>query len=328
MKDNRIIYAALLMALMVLMLTSGVLGEAVRISIPEFLETSASFVRLGDIARIEGLTGEKLEEIKSINLGKTLDPGYTKQISRGHIRLLLQNKGFSYSDLQLDIPDRVRVKTANKKLTGEELIKFASQYLQHKADYPADRVEIKPRYSPPDITLPDRVYILEAELQDKTKISGNVPLRVLIIIDDNVYRKVHMSFQVLIKHEVYTAKRKISPGEKIKEDDFKLAAVNLSGTKGDLITDLDNSLIENGVVRAPIPKDGVLTDYYLTIPDIVKNGDEIKVEIVSGNIKVLTTVKARENGKKDEYIEVENIKTGHIFKARVIKSNLVRVTGD
>lgn len=309
----------------VLVFNPVIQGKEIRISVPEILEISTPWIRLGDIARIEGLSGNKLKNVKDIILGKAMLPGYTRQVSRDHIKLLLQKAGLSLNNTQLDIPVYVKIKTASKILKKEELIDFAKSYLRHMIDYPPQMINIRARYMPPDITLPDRIYILKAKIPDKKDFTGNVPVQVLIVIDENIYKKVYMSFEITREYRVYAAKRTINTGEKIKREDFYQTSKHLTGISGDLITDWDNSLIRDGVVRIQIPKEGVLTDYYLTLPDVIENGDIVQVEIITGNIKVSTTVKARQSGKKGEYIIVENIKTGYKFKARVINSHLVRM---
>ncbi|MFW5981217.1 MAG: flagellar basal body P-ring formation chaperone FlgA, partial [bacterium] len=117
----------------------------------------------------------------------------------------------------------------------------------------------------------------------------------------------------------------IAAGEKLNEDDFELLYKEVSDFQGEIIKDFDNTLVKNGVVRRRIPRQGVLTTYHLVLPIIVSPHDILQAEIISGGIKVNTQVIARQSGKKGDYITVENISSGHRFKAQIISSHLVRL---
>lgn len=60
-------------------------------------------------------------------------------------------------------------------------------------------------------------------------------------------------------------------------------------------------------------------------PYIINWGNEVQAEVIAGKVTVSAVVKARERGKKGEYISVENQKTGYKFRAKVISDRLVRV---
>jgi flagella basal body P-ring formation protein FlgA len=101
--------------------------------------------------------------------------------------------------------------------------------------------------------------------------------------------------------------------------------MELSNINGELINRWDNPLFIDGVVVIPIAKGDLLTTYYLQKPVLISWGDEVQAEVVVGNVRIKTTVKAYQSGKKGDFIMVENKISGYRFKAMVINSNLVRV---
>lgn len=266
-----------------------------------------------------------MAELQAISLGKAVLPGYSLEIPRQQIELILQGQGLGGKDFKLDIPERVLVRTTSRRLAGEQLINKAKEYLIGLIDYPAERIVIRARFIPPEIVLPDRDYDLRFEIPGGTKLRGAVSLQALIIIDELAYQKVFLGFEILVKHQVYIARRPIKIGEKLVQVDFYQDYRELGDFRGDLITDWRVALVQDGVVKLAIPQGGILTSYYLSLPDLIRAGEQIQAELVFGNVQVKTMVRARQSGKKGQYITVENLKTGHKFKAQVINANLVRL---
>lgn len=315
----------LLLLIFVLLSSDKVRANPIRISISEKIGISSEWITLGEIASITGASAEKLAILQSIRLGKAVFPGYSRDIYREQIELVLKNEGFSLEEIVLDCPDRVIVQTKSRKIDGADLVEAAKNYIKETLYYPAEQIIVRTRQQIPEIILPDRDYQLKFEGMSGGNRTGNLTLQALIIIDDLVYRRVYLPFEVLIKQEVYLARRPIGIGETIREEDFVLTEVALGNITGDIITDLDIPLVKYGIVRTPIPQDAVLTSRYLRMPDLIKAGDEVQAEIIIGNIRVSAMVRARQNGKYGDFIIVENTGTGHRFKAQVVSSYLVRI---
>jgi flagella basal body P-ring formation protein FlgA len=58
---------------------------------------------------------------------------------------------------------------------------------------------------------------------------------------------------------------------------------------------------------------------------LVKRGEEVEVEAVSNNLEVKAKAKALENGRLNDSIMLENMKTRKKFKAKIKDFKLVEV---
>lgn len=303
----------------------GSVEAGVIITIPDRVVINKSWIELGDIATIKGLTGEDLMELSSIKLGKATLPGYSREIPRGQLSLLLKDKGFSASDIKLVMGESVVVGTISYQISSKKILAQAKEYLLKSLTYPSEKITIREKFIPPNIVVPAKNYQLEFVMPGDKSLSGDISLKTEIIIDGSVYKNIFIRLQVSILEDVFIAKRRILRGEKIRESDFSLETREVGDFRGELITDLDSTLVEYGKVSKYIPEGTVLTSDYLDLPIIVKVGDEIVAEIKMGAIMVTTKVEARQRGKKGEYIIVENLKTGRRFKAMIINPHLVRL---
>lgn len=300
-------------------------GE-INISISEKVEVTGEWITLGELAEIKGLSNSKqIHNLESIKLARTVAPGYKRVIPREQILLLIENAGFSLKTFNLQIPENVEAQTANKVITKDKIIGQAKNYIYNQVDYAKEKMIINPRYNLKDLTIPDGDYKLEFDLAGNRDYLGNISLQCQVFVDDSLYKKVYLNFEVKLIYDVYTAKRRIEKGERVKREDFQLERKELTRIQGDLINDFNNSLIKDGKIKITIPKGGILSSYYLYLPYIINYGDQLTAELKMGSITISTEVKAQQRGKKGDFIIVENIRSGKRFKARVINNNLVRV---
>lgn len=295
------------------------------ITIPGEVEINGPSIKLGDIAVIEGLNGDDLYHLQEIELGRAMLPGYEKRLSKGFILRAIEREGYSPASFRLLMPVRVKIRTSSRKLRGETIVSSAVNFLKKKINYSEDRVEIRPKFYPSDLILPDRDYELEINLTRQQNLIGDLSLTVVIKLDGDIYRKIYLGFEIKLLEEVYVARRTIEKGERVTKEDFVMDLRSLKGVQGETITDFNNTLVKDGTVKYPITAGSVLTTRYITRLDLIHRGDELVAEVVMGNIMVSTMVKACQNGTRDDYITVENLKTGNRFKARVVNAHLVRI---
>ncbi|HLV10050.1 MAG TPA: flagellar basal body P-ring formation chaperone FlgA [Halanaerobiales bacterium] len=303
-------------------------ADYIKIQIPDWVEVKQSRIILGDIARIEGLGGDMLNKLQSLDLGRAVLPGYSRKIYRNEVILLIENLGIERSALNLEMPSYTEVETASQVLSAEKMLAGSEKFIRENFDFSPERIEISPRFIPKEMVLPERDYQLIYQLSSYGEIPGPLSIIVRVMFGEQEYRRIYLNFRVSIIEEAYVALRSIDKGERINQQDFSKEIVKLDKLQGNLIRDFENTLVKHGVANIPIGQGEVLSDYYLILPDLVKSGDDLIAEVVIGNIVVSAAVKARQNGKYGDYITVVNTSTGHRFKAQVINSHLVRYTQD
>lgn len=325
-KITKIVSCILIIVFYLTVLSSHMLAGGVIITIPDYVEITDKWIYLGSIAIIEGTADNiDLDKLKSLKLGSSLFPGYEKEIPREQVILVIEGSGFSLADIELNMPNKVKIRTASKKISGSKLVAKVKEYLYQQLNYNPEDLKITPIFEPADLIIPDEEYFLEYNLSSPGKIPGNLSVAVNVKMGNKVYRKLYVNFKVQVIQTVFVANRTILAGEKIVSSDFSKERQTISMTRGNIINDLDTTLVKYGIVKKNIPENSVLTDYYLALPEIIAKGDQLSAEVVSGNVHVTTIVKACQDGSKGDFILVENLKSGRKFRAEVISPLLVRV---
>ncbi len=323
MVRKKLIISLILLSFTLLYVSPSVLSARI-ISVEEEVELSSEWIKLGSIAQFSGIP-EKLEkELSAIKLEKAARPGYNKRISKQLVKLILKDKGYNIVEFELDIPNIVKVKTLSSEISSENLAGFVKNYVKNNINYDYENLEIEILSSPSEVIIPDANYNFKVS-RNKSDYRGSYSLPVDIIVNDSSYKRIYVNIKTKIYKKVFVAKKTIFKGDKIAKNNFRFETKDISNIDSTLITEWNNSLIKDGILTKTISTGDVLTEDYLHKPIIIKWGDEIQAEVNIGGITVKTMVKAKDRGKKGDYILVENLKTGKEFKAEVISRRLVRL---
>ncbi len=318
------IFSVLLVFLVFFSINSPSVLSAQTIKISKNEEVNSEWIKLGDIAKLTDFSPDLKEELISVKLEKAARPGYERNISKQLIRLVLKDKGYDITNFVFDIPDRIKVKTLSKKLDNNKLETFIKEHIQKNIDYEYDQIEIEITSSLSEIIIPDADYSFEIS-RKKSNYRGSYSLPVDIIVNKTAYKRIYVNLKTNIYKKVFVAKKNLFKGKKISKDNFEFKTASITDVDSTIISNWDNSLIKDGLLTKTISKGEILTEEYLKKPIVITWGDQIQAEIKIGGITVNTMVKAKERGKKGDFILVENLKTGKQFKAEVINRRLVRL---
>ena len=323
MKLKKLLIMFLLFILIFTIHSPAVLSTST-ISITGNKEVNKQWIKLGDIANFSGFSSELEKELSSVKIEKSARPGYHRNISKQLIRLILKDKGYDISNFEFDIPDKIKIKTLSQKIDNDQLVNFINDHVKENINYEYESLKIEITSNLVDINIPAAEYKFEIT-QTKSNYRGNYSLPVDIIVNDSSYKRIYVNLKTKIFKKVFVANKTLFKGEKISKSNFKYKKTNIINADSPLITDFNNSLVKDGVLTKTISQNEILTEEYLEKPVIVKWGDHIQAEIKIGGINVKTMVKAKEKGKKGDFILVENLKTGKQFKAEIINRRLVRL---
>ena len=323
MKFKNIIIMFLVVS-MFFLINSPFALSASTITIPKNAEVNSEWIKLGDIAKLIDFSPELKEELASLKLEKAARPGYERNISKQLIRLVLKDKGYDIANFNFDIPDRVKVKTLSQKIDNNRLKSFIKEHIRENIEYEYDSLEIEFSSSLAEIIIPAADYGFEIA-RKKSNYRGSYSLPVDIIVNNSAYKRIYVNLKTKIYKKVFVAQKNLFKGEKISKDNFEFKRANITDIDSTLITNWESSLIKDGLLTKTISKKEILTVEHLKKPVIISWGDQIQAEIKIGGIIVQTMVKAKERGKKGDFILVENLKTGKQFKAEVINRRLVRL---
>ena len=169
--------------------------------------------------------------------------------------------------------------------------------------------------------LPESYKKIELLKPDDFNLSGNMIYIPVQVVDKSgrIFRSI-LSVRLKLYKNVLVAVKQISRKENLSEGDFVLKKEDVTRINGTPVYSLQgvSSLRSTVMIK---PGDIVVKQMLEQIP-VVKIGDELNAQYISGNVIVSTDVFARQDGVVGETITVIT-KDKKLFKVKVIDSKNV-----
>lgn len=142
-------------------------------------------------------------------------------------------------------------------------------------------------------------------------------------LTDNNYKKYPVTFFVSVDLSVLTATRKIKRGEELGDKNVELTTQRINRDWRKYLTSFDelNKMISVQLLSAGDP----ITNNLIRVKPDMSRGDDIKVQIISGDILVEANGKAIKDGAIGDEVYVAISKTGKRMYGEVISPTTVKV---
>lgn len=287
-------------------------------------ETTVSdeYIKLGNIADITG-DDVKTNRLKQISLGYAPKAGMFREIKREQILLSLAAAGFSENEVLLDAPTQILIRRASQNL-DENLLKQAVETEVLK-NFQGEKITAKlvRLVLPPNISLPSGEISVKADAKNVRNFFTPFSVSLEIRVDNVVSRRFSVTAQVEAFGEILVANRNLIANEKISESDVRIEKRRLEKPLTSYFQKFDK--LRGTVLLKNISKETELTSDSFAAGVVVRNGDIVKIEGVSGKIKITVSGEARASGRIGDRISVKNSQSGAILQATVIDESLVRI---
>jgi flagella basal body P-ring formation protein FlgA len=263
-------------------------------------------ILLGDIAEIEYHLEEEdaglKQDLAKIPVGRAPLPGKSRKINVGSIEVRLRQAGIHPSTVAIIPPPEgeVLVTAAFQNITEEMVIAAVREHLNENL---GDSFEIGVQAAS---ELPLVVPAGEVELRIDAVPSrfGSYQVGVMVYVDGRWYRTAKVRIQLQPRRLAAAATAEEEYGSSIP-------AQSSLDVKGEFpILDEPLDMTAGGGGDQPI---------------LVRVGEPVIIEVVSGSIRVEALGRARQSGKLGDMIRVENVDSRKIITARVVEKGIVRL---
>lgn len=309
--------------ILVLLICQSAGATVATVTIPEESFVSGDKIFLGDIAEITG-SSEIVSSLQAIEIRKAPAPGYSVNISRTSLELVLKQKGFAPETLTLDVPQNFKVTGNCQTVNSSDLAEIAISFVKETMPWHEDSVNITLQsLSSNEITLPEGNIEFLPSAPYNMKFIGNVSIPVEIIINGVSVKKVNVSLKIQVFSEVLVATTGISRGDILSPENISLEKREIKNSGDNIFT--DPAQIEGRVASVNISRGTVITEKLTESPLMVRNGDLVTIIAVAGQVEVRAMGKSKQNGRFGDIIDVVNTDSGKRLKATVIETGTVLI---
>lgn len=206
-------------------------------------------------------------------------------------------------------------------LPAEKLIGTAKNYLHKTVPLTDYSLQLKSKIVAQKVP-PGTISLVVKPLTVKNW-GGNTRVPVQILVNGRKYRTIFISYDILVYQKVLVATQELKKGQPLDASNVTLERREISHLFQAPLTSLD-SLIDVRTNRY-LASGTILTKNYLeSLPLVLKN-KPVTLQAKVGAVEITTTVKALQDGRQGETIQVQNLASKKKIYALVTGRDLVEI---
>ncbi|MDY6905421.1 MAG: flagellar basal body P-ring formation chaperone FlgA [Thermodesulfobacteriota bacterium] len=291
-----------------------------KIDVKKSVAIKGDTILLKDIAEIAG-TPVLQEKAGAIRINAAPRPGEDTAIAGSRIVSIVRAKRWIPGQTRIVTPSYVFVSRLSQILSESLLQKQFAAYVKEKAG--GSRLEIVDFKIIGHTVFPAGDLAFDFPEYDRP-IMKRVSLGVDVVVDGNPFGSVTLSAWVDRYEPVVTVRHRMRRGEVLAAADLCMMEINVAKAPSNIVT--AETYAAGKQLACDLMAGDYLRDNMLSVPYLIHKGDRIKIIAENRFLKVITTGIARDDGRQNDQIKVENINSGQVIAARVADASSVRVS--
>ncbi len=290
--------------------------KPVKIFIRESSSVNTEKIFLGDIADINAPNLIK-QRLNGISLGFAPRPGHFRVFNGKYLKSRIESDRLGSRSVAVFVPDKVYIKRKDRVIPHKKLKKIFTNYISQRIA--PDKFKIR-NFSIRGLGVyPDGNLSLTV-CDNNNNIKGRTTVYVRVRAGGRNYGRISLSGWVDVFDTAFCASRNLERGTILSLNDVHREKVNISKISGDYFT--DSGEILGKVLKTGLARGRCITSDMVKNPALVHRGDLVKMIAASGPLKIVTSGIAKSDGRLNDQIRVENIRSGKIVYA-VVKGKLI-----
>ncbi|MEW6200738.1 MAG: flagellar basal body P-ring formation chaperone FlgA [bacterium] len=290
----------------------------------ESSEVSGRVILLGDVGTFEGVTLDETEKLHNLRIGASPQPARELKLNRAQVKSRLYNAGLELNEYDLEIPEKVTIRSRATVVTGKEIAEAGAEYLRANLPVVVKNFTVSIKGYPEDVVLPAEGAVeLRPVLDVRPERVGITGYRVEVVQGGVVKRIISLQSYLNVGLEAAVAVRQIEAGETFSEGDIRMEQRPVADLRA--ATLFAPNQIVGKRARRRLSEGEVITANAVEVINDVNTGDAVQLIVRSGGIEVSTSGKALEKGLRGDTIRVMNLGARKIVNGVIIDSKTVEV---
>ncbi|AJQ25935.1 flagellar basal body P-ring formation chaperone FlgA [Pelosinus fermentans] len=316
----------LLILFQICLLIRSVFAESTVVVFDEQVRVSgAAVINLGQLAKISGDDEENNQKLRQLKIGDAPVPGSSFVLTKEVINMRLAAAGIDLASAMWIIPDRVTVIGDSQVISAQTLLDKGTNTIRDQVgpNVKYDDLHIFYVGREQDVTVPVGNVALSASLPYGIRYNTPTTVMISISVDGQAVTKVGLRFKVNLYRLVTVAARQVNAREIFTEDDLRYERMDTGQIAAGFITDKNKLL--GLMARRLITPGMVISDSMVNKPVIVKRGNMVTLTAFIGNIEVIASGQAMQDGYENQLIRIKNVSSNKIVLGKVIDEDKVQV---
>ena len=299
----------------------------VLISIPEIYEVASAtqeVVRLGDFAEIVSTEPALTAQLRALEILESPETGKEVRIARSTILRTARIAGLPYGRLRFEGPAILPVLGPGQNLTCERILDEVKRCILEDKGWTEEELSLSPVSIPESIRLPQGEYELSLYRTGNQNL-GSVRYQLTILIDRMEVARRPLIVEIGHLRPVWVVDKQLNAGEVVTEDALRFERRRVLNERADEMSIEDLGELAGLKLSRTLSRGLVLTRDVFAKELLIRRGDELRLFVHSGGIRLQVQAKAQASGGPGDVIDVKNLKSGKIVKARIINRTTVEL---
>ncbi|MEL6428162.1 MAG: flagellar basal body P-ring formation chaperone FlgA [Planctomycetota bacterium] len=300
-------------------------GEAdatVSIELPADARSSGLEIHVADVAKVTGTDAALVARVAAASLGYAPAPGYSRTL-RADLVLASLRQSLPGVPVAVVGAPRCRVTPAVRTYPGSELRAVAAEAMRGTLN--GVDAEARPTGEVPDVQVPEStVEPRLVAVPDRGAVHpGRRNVQVQIWLGEQLYRTVHVSFEVQVWQRSAVLRQAVDVGTRMHAGLFEIKRVPISEAGG--LFALPTDQLAGALAKRPIAAGAYVTERDVHREVVIERGALVTVCVRKGAVEVSDVAVAAADGRMGERVEVALRTTGRTLVGVVKGPQLVEV---
>jgi flagella basal body P-ring formation protein FlgA len=220
-------------------------------------------------------------------------------------------------------PAQAAPKPTAQDVTEEQIQLTLQQYVEKQFEGKVGDVQVRVLNVAEPVSVPAGLLETRVTAGGLDEGLGRRLFRMDLSVDGTHVQTLKVMADIMASAEVVTATRYLKPEETIQAEDLKVAKVQLPALVHDLA--LDPEAVIGKRVARPLRADAPIRMSALSVPFVVKRGDQVTIEVKHGGLLIQASGTTKASGQIGQSITVTNLDSGKDIRAKVVGPGVVRV---
>jgi flagella basal body P-ring formation protein FlgA len=253
------------------------------------------------------------QTLEDYSMGFSPAIGKVKHESGPRLASKLESISWLPDTARISFPDSVFIKRVGQEVSQDMLADLFHDYV--RARIGSQSFEIRDFKARGIDLYPQGEIDISVRSRNNRDIKGRVSLYADVLVDDVSCGRISISGYVDVFDKVVCATRSLSRGTILEPKDFTLRRINVSKIPDNYLTLADMAVGMR--LKQNLGANGFFRANMLEKPPLVNRGDNVVLVARKGNIRIIATGVADQEGGLGDQIQVNNLTTNRTVLGRV-----------
>lgn len=207
--------------------------------------------------------------------------------------------------------------------TVEQIEQGGKEFLLQNLNWDQSRLAIKVKYEGQGVRLPEGNRTMDCSLPGGHKRVGNLQFICFVKVNGQIKARLRLYADVRLAYEVFQTVRTLNRGHILTPADVRRVRIESSHILRNTVSD-EKELLGYELIRGLGEGEDIQTHMIKRVP-LVKFGDRILIVAQKGSLRVTAPGVVKQNGFKNDTVQVENLQSQKIILGTVVDSQTVRI---